>query len=54
LYSLESAVWRCRRSGSGTGSSLTLLKLRAEYERIKGFEPKVAERIRMEFGLQPK
>ena len=29
-------------------------KLRAEYERIKGFEPKVAERIRMEFGLQPK
>lgn len=29
-------------------------KLRAEYERIKGFDPKVAERIRIEFGVQPK
>jgi tetratricopeptide (TPR) repeat protein len=29
-------------------------KVRAEYERIKGFDPKVAERIRIEFGVQPK
>ena len=27
-------------------------KLRAEYERIKGFDPKVAERIRVEFGVR--
>jgi hypothetical protein len=29
-------------------------KLRAEYERITGFDPMVAERIRIEFGVQPK
>ena len=27
-------------------------KVRAEYERIKGFDPKVAERIRTEFGVR--
>jgi tetratricopeptide (TPR) repeat protein len=27
-------------------------KVRAEYERIKGFDPKVAERIRIEFGVR--
>ena len=26
-------------------------KVRAQYERIKGFDPKVAERIRVEFGV---
>lgn len=29
-------------------------RLRAEYERIKGFDPKVAERIRLEFGVTKK
>ncbi|MBK8063866.1 MAG: tetratricopeptide repeat protein [Betaproteobacteria bacterium] len=29
-------------------------KVRAEYERIKGFDPKVAERIRQEFGVMRK
>jgi tetratricopeptide (TPR) repeat protein len=28
-------------------------KVRAQYERVKGFDPKVAERIRAEFGVQP-
>jgi tetratricopeptide (TPR) repeat protein len=27
-------------------------KVRAEYDRIKGFDPKVAERIRTEFGVR--
>ena len=27
-------------------------KVRAEYERLKGFDPKVAERIRTEFGVR--
>ena len=29
-------------------------KLRTEYERVEGFDPKVAERIRLEFGLVKK
>jgi tetratricopeptide (TPR) repeat protein len=28
-------------------------KVRAEYERVKGFDPKVSERIRVEFGVRP-
>ncbi|MGH8691448.1 MAG: tetratricopeptide repeat protein [Burkholderiales bacterium] len=28
-------------------------KVRAEYERVKGFDPKVSERIRLDFGVRP-
>ncbi len=28
-------------------------KVRAEYDRVQGFDPKVAERIRIEFGVTP-